>query len=68
MSVVSEIEEGGVEKGVMDKKEKEEKSKKAEDGVENKKVDQDVVFVQDVGFSVKMVVPNLEPFDIQVSI
>ena len=59
-----------IEKGAMDKKEKEEVSK--EDNVtENKdaekKDDQDVVFVQDVGFTVKIIAPNLEPFDIQVS-
>ena len=59
-----------IEKGAMDKKEKEEVSK--EDNVtENKdaekKDDQDVVFVQDVGFTVKIIAPNLEPFDIQVN-
>lgn len=27
---------------------------------------QDVVFIQDVGFTVKIVAPNVEPFDIQV--
>ena len=65
MSVVNELEEG-VEKGAMDKKEKEETTKKSEDAGGEKK-DQDVVFVQDVGFTVKIVAPNLEPFDIQVS-
>jgi hypothetical protein len=30
------------------------------------KSDQDVVFIQDTGFTVKVVAPNLEPFDIQV--
>ena len=58
-----------IEKGAMDKKEKEEVSK--EDNVtenkDEKKDDQDVVFVQDVGFTVKIIAPNLEPFDIQVS-
>ena len=59
-----------VEKGAMDNKEKEESSKekvnsdKTEDG--KSKDDQDVVFVQDVGFTVKIIAPNLEPFDIQV--
>ena len=54
------------EKGAMDKKEKEETDKK--EGEEGKKddKDQDVVFVQDVGFTVKIIAPNLEPFDIQV--
>ena len=32
------------------------------------KSDQDVVFIQDTGFTVKVVAPNLEPFDIQVQI
>ena len=58
-----------IEKGAMDKKEKEEVSK--EDNVtenkDEKKDDQDVVFVQDVGFTVKIIAPNLEPFDVQVS-
>ena len=58
-----------IEKGAMDKKEKEEVSK--EDNVtenkDEKKDDQDVVFVQDVGFTVKIIAPNLEPFDIQVN-
>ena len=73
---VSEIEEG-VEKGAMDKTEKE-GSVKAEDKTDeseqkeagtkkDEKADQDVVFVQDVGFTVKIVSPNLEPFDVQVS-
>jgi protein TIF31 len=70
---VSEIEEG-VEKGAMDKTEKE-GSVKTEDKADEsgqkeagtKKADQDVVFVQDVGFTVKIVSPNLEPFDVQVS-
>ena len=30
------------------------------------KSDQDVVFIQDTGFTVKVVAPNLDPFDIQV--
>ena len=73
---VSEIEEG-VEKGAMDKTEKE-GSVKAEDKTDeseqkeagtkkDEKADQDVVFVQDVGFTVKIVSPNLEPFNVQVS-
>lgn len=57
--------EDTVEKGTMDKKEKEETAK--EDGEEAKKDDSDVVFVQDVGFTVKIIAPGLEPFDIQVS-
>ena len=53
------------EKGAMDKKEKEE----TDDGGSKKhEKDQDVVFVQDVGFTVKIIAPNLEPFDIQVHV
>lgn len=65
---VSEAEEG-IEKGAMDKKEKEETSKEKEDHeiALKAKEDQDVVFVQDVGFTVKIHAPNCEPFDIQVT-
>ena len=38
------------------------------EGVKKEKKDEDVVFIQDTGFTVKMVAPNLEPFDIQVSL
>ena len=65
---VSEVEEG-VEKGAVEKTEKEEDSKKEESSNSDAKKDekdQDVVFVQDVGFTVKIVAPNLEPFDVQV--
>ncbi len=34
----------------------------------DKKDEQDVVFVQDVGFTVKITAPGVEPFDIQVRI
>ena len=54
------------EKGAMDKKEKEETEKKEADDTKKDEKDQDVVFVQDVGFTVKIIAPNLEPFDIQV--
>lgn len=37
-----------------------------EDAATKAKTDQDVVFIQDTGFTVKVVSPNLEPFDIQV--
>lgn len=33
---------------------------------DTKKEGQDVVFVQDVGFMVKITAPGVEPFDIQV--
>ena len=54
------------EKGAMDKKEKEETDKKEGEEAKKDDKDQDVVFVQDVGFTVKIIAPNLEPFDIQV--
>ena len=55
-----------LEKGAMDKKEKEETDKKEGEEAKKDDKDQDVVFVQDVGFTVKIIAPNLEPFDIQV--
>jgi len=33
----------------------------------DKKEEQEVVFIQDMGFTVKIVSPGLDPFDIQVS-
>ena len=42
-----------------------EKAEKTEDD-ESGKDQQDVVFIQDVGFTVKVVAPNVESFDIQV--
>lgn len=33
---------------------------------DEKRDDQDVVFVQDVGFTIKITAPGVEPFDIQV--
>eukprot|EP00096_Caligus_rogercresseyi_P001416 TRINITY_DN1226_c0_g1_i1.p1 TRINITY_DN1226_c0_g1~~TRINITY_DN1226_c0_g1_i1.p1 ORF type:complete len:1301 (+),score=495.78 TRINITY_DN1226_c0_g1_i1:192-4094(+) len=50
-----------VEKGM-----KEVESKKSEEG-EKTKEEQDVVYIQEMGFTVKMAAPNVEPFDIQVS-
>lgn len=35
---------------------------------EGSEKEQEVVFVQDLGFTVKMVCPGSEPFDIQVNI
>ena len=66
-----------IEKGAMEEHEFKECDKKltlASDGNSAKpeesggkdKSDQDVVFIQDTGFTVKVVAPNLEPFDIQV--
>ena len=68
----------GVEKGAMEENEVKESDKELaimsadadnqeKDGTDGKeKSDQDVVFIQDTGFTVKVVAPNLEPFDIQV--
>ena len=49
-----------------EKKESAEGDAKAKDG--SKKDGEDVVFIQDTGFTVKIVAPNLDPFDIQVSL
>lgn len=38
----------------------------SEDGEDDKKEEQEVVFIQDLGFTVKIVSPGTEPFDIQV--
>lgn len=38
-----------------------------EDDSEEKKGDQEVVFIQDVGFTIKIVSPGTQSFDIQVS-
>lgn len=65
---VKDVEED-VEKGAMDKTEKEGSVKKEEESGEKKEGNEkesDVVFVQDVGFTVKIHAPNLEPFDVQV--
>ena len=68
----------GVEKGAMEENAVKESDKELaimgadadnqeKDGADGKeKSDQDVVFIQDTGFTVKVVAPNLEPFDIQV--
>ena len=68
-----------IEKGAMEEHEFKESDKElalvssegnsaASDEPEGKaKSDQDVVFIQDTGFTVKVVAPNLEPFDIQVN-
>ena len=44
---------------------KERESSPSEDG-EEKKRDAEVVFIQDMGFTVKIVSPRAEPLDIQV--
>lgn len=56
------IAENKLTKDVYEEKEKDENS-----DAEGKTKDE-VVFIQDVGFSVKIVSPGAEPFDIQVSL
>lgn len=41
--------------------------KKLENKIVEENKEQEYVFIQDTGFTVKMIVPGLEPFDIQVS-
>ncbi|XP_023320484.1 clustered mitochondria protein homolog [Eurytemora carolleeae] len=56
-----------VEKGELEAtKEKEEGGEKT-DECSTCKNDQEVVFIQDLGFNVKVAAPGVEPFDIQVS-
>ena len=50
----------------MDDGAEERENEKEKEG--DKKDEQDVVFVQDVGFTVKITAPGVEPFDIQVRI
>jgi len=54
-----------VEKGEIEAT-KEKESEKTED-CSSCKNDQEVVFIQDLGFNVKVAAPGVEPFDIQVS-
>jgi len=61
-----------IEKGEIEETEKDQESDNKE-GEEKKddcgtcKNDQEVVFIQDLGFTVKVAAPGVEPFDIQVS-
>ncbi|XP_067010907.2 clustered mitochondria protein homolog [Anabrus simplex] len=54
-------EDSVVEKGEVEATKEKEKDK------DDKKEEQEVVFIQDMGFTVKIVSPGTEPFDIQVS-
>nr|CAI5864207.1 unnamed protein product [Callosobruchus analis] len=67
----SEANNSGCEKQKANKKESDNKTAKDEeekekDEAEDKNKDE-VVFIQDIGFSVKIHSPGAEPFDIQVS-
>ncbi|XP_034943486.1 clustered mitochondria protein homolog [Chelonus insularis] len=68
VSNVSEnvLEKGEVEATKESEKEKDKDEKEKEDDKE-KDGEQEVVFIQDMGFTVKIVSPGAEPFDIQVS-
>jgi len=66
------MEKGEIESTKENEKEKTDGEK--EEGAEEKKeectsckTDQEVVFIQDLGFTVKVAAPGVEPFDIQVS-
>lgn len=68
---VEETKEKGDEKE-KEKEMEEEKDKKndkseKEDGDKDAGSEQEIVFIQDMGFNVKIVSPGAEPFDIQVS-
>lgn len=54
--------ESVLEKGEVEATKEGEKEKDKDGGN-----DQEVVFIQDMGFTVKIVSPGTEPFDIQVS-
>lgn len=60
-----ELATNGVHKGKKGKKSGEEEGEGEEEST--KKDEQEVVFIQDMGFTVKIVSPGIEPFDIQVS-
>jgi len=73
----NQVEKGEIEatKEVKEEKETEKnENEESADGDEKKKdecssckTDQEVVFIQDLGFTVKVAAPGVEPFDIQVS-
>jgi len=60
------IEKGEIEATKENEKDKEENGED-KDNCNNCKSDQEVVFIQDLGFTVKVAAPGVEPFDIQVS-
>lgn len=53
---------------VIEKGEVEATKEKEKDGEKEKKDDQEILFIQDMGFTVKIVSPGTEAFDIQVRI
>jgi len=60
------IEKGEIEATKENEKDKEENGED-KDNCNTCKSDQEVVFIQDLGFTVKVAAPGVEPFDIQVS-
>jgi len=60
------IEKGEIEATKENEKDKEENGED-KDNCNTCKTDQEVVFIQDLGFTVKVAAPGVEPFDIQVS-
>lgn len=50
----------------LDVKQSKNEEEKEKDESEESKSKDEVVFIQDIGFSVKIVAPGAEPFDIQV--
>merc|ERR1719334_1164419 len=63
----NEKEKADVEKVVEPETKKEEVAEEKKDECSSCKTDQEVVFIQDLGFTVKVAAPGVEPFDIQVS-
>lgn len=66
----SVVEKGEVEATKEGEKEKDNKNEKEAADTDKEKDgtnEQEVVFIQDMGFTVKIISPGAEPFDIQVS-
>jgi len=69
------VEDDNIQKEELESKKEESVGKEKEDGQEKEvaccdakcKNDQEVVFIQDLGFTVKVAAPAVEPFEIQVS-
>lgn len=65
---VEATKEGEKEKNQVESKNKDKDEKEIEnDKDKDSNNEQEVVFIQDMGFTVKIVSPGAEPFDIQVS-
>lgn len=64
---VEATKEGEKEKNKNDSKNKDEEAEGDKDKDKESTTEQEVVFIQDMGFTVKIVSPGADPFDIQVS-